>query len=63
MEIEGERERNSRMIMRQTYQINPGQMMQVDRRVRLPSRRNPGPEMDVIACVEEILQEGINNNK
>lgn len=46
--------------MRQTYQINPRQIMQVDRRVRLPSRRNPRPEMDVIARVEEILEEGMS---
>lgn len=43
------------MIMRQTDQIDPRQVMQVDGRVGTTGARDPGPEMDVIACVEEIL--------
>ena len=43
------------MIMGQTDQIDPRQVMQVDRRVGTTGARDPGPKMDVIACVEEIL--------
>lgn len=46
---------DARVIMGQTDQIDPRQVMQVDRRVGTTGARDPGPEMDVIARVEEIL--------
>ena len=46
---------DSRMIMTQTNQIDPGQFMQIDRRVRQPCPRDARSEMDMVARVEEIL--------
>lgn len=46
---------HTRMIMRQTDEIDPRQIMQVDRRVRQPGPRDPRSEMDMVARVEEIL--------
>ena len=43
------------MIMTQTNQIDPRQLMQIDRRVRQPCPRDAGSEMDMVARVEEIL--------
>ena len=43
------------MIMAQTNQIDPRQLMQIDRRIRQPCPRDAGSEMDMIARVEEIL--------
>ena len=54
--IEQKREtEDSRMIMTQTNQIDPGQLMQIDRRVRQPCPRDAGSEMDMVARMEEIL--------
>ena len=41
--------------MAQTNQIDPGQFMQIDRRVRQPGSRDAGSEMDMVARVEEVL--------
>ena len=46
---------HSRMIMTQTNQIDPGQLMQIDRRVRQPCPRNARSKMDMVARMEEIL--------
>lgn len=50
---------HTRMIMRQTDKIDPRQVMQVDSRVRQSGPRNPRPEMDMVARVEEVLCECI----
>lgn len=43
------------MIMRQAYQVDPGQIMEVDGWVGLTGSRDPGSEMDVVSRVEEVL--------
>lgn len=53
---------HTRMIMRQTDKIDPGQVMQVDSRVRQSGPRNPRPEMDMVARVEEVLCECIRKD-
>ena len=47
--------KDERVIMRQTDQIYPRQIMEVDRRVRLTGRCDPGPKVHVVSGVEEIL--------
>ena len=43
------------MIMRQTDQIDPGQVMEVDSRVGQTGSRDPGAKMHMVSCMEEIL--------
>ena len=43
------------MIMRQTNQIDPRQIMEVDSRVRKAGPGDARTEMDMVSCVEEIL--------
>lgn len=45
----------ARMVMRQTDEIYPGQVMELDRWVRSPGPRHPGPQMHMVARVQEIL--------
>ena len=43
------------MVMRQTYEIYPWQIMEVDGRVGLTGSSDSRPEMDMVSGVEEIL--------
>ena len=53
--MEGRGEKNARMIMRQTNQVDPRQIMEVDSWVRKTGPSDARTEMDVVSCVEEIL--------
>lgn len=45
------------MIMRQTNQIDPRQVMEVDGGIGYTGPCDAGTEMDMVSCVEEILHE------